>query len=472
MSTPVVVQGTPVANPHVQGAGFATSITTPQAGQKQAARCNDPIFALLFYVTVIAMVAVSVIYGPSAMESDENGESYDYSGYVTATVIVVCLSFLASGGALAIMMCIPETLIKVSLIFVVVLAGLWMVMAFLSGQIFAGIMGAIFFAMSLCYAKVVWGRIPFATANLVTSMTAIKANLGVTAYAYLFTIIAGVWSILWSVSFVGIYNESETCDARGENCEPGYGILFVLFVAFFFVQQVLSSCVHTTVAGTVGNWWFEPAEANSCCSSAVNNSFLRTVTTSFGSICFGSLIVAILEALRMLARAARENDDGNGILLCIAECILGCLSSLMEYFNKWAFIYVGLYGYSYLEAGKNVFTLFHNRGWEAIIADDLVQNVLFLMSLMTGGVMGGLALIMDVSTDLFEEAGGDSKAVAFLLGFIVGLAISSVLLSTVGSGVNAVIVLFAEAPADFERNHPQLSQRMRTTWNEVYPGSV
>jgi hypothetical protein len=133
---------------------------------------------------------------------------------------------------------------------------------------------------------------------------------------------------------------------------------------------------------------------------------------------------------------------------------------------------VGLYGYSYLEAGKNVFTLFRNRGWEAIIADDLVQNVLFLMSLMTGGVMGGLALIMDVSTNLFDEAGGDSKAVAFLLGFIVGLAISSVLLSTVGSGVNAVIVLFAEAPADFERNHPQLSQRMRTTWNQVYPGSV
>jgi hypothetical protein len=242
MSTPVVVQGTPVANPHVQGAGFATSIAgdTPQAGQKQAARCNDPIFALLFYVTVIAMLAVSVVYGPSAMESDENGESYDYSGYVTATVIVVCLSFLASGGALAIMMCIPETLIKVSLIFVVVLAGLWMVMAFLSGQIFAGIMGAIFFAMSLCYAKVVWGRIPFATANLVTSMTAIKANLGVTLYAYLFTIIAGMWSILWSVSFVGIYNESETCDATGNNCDPGYGILFVLFVAFFFVQQVLS----------------------------------------------------------------------------------------------------------------------------------------------------------------------------------------------------------------------------------------
>ena len=51
-----------------------------------------------------------------------------------------------------------------------------------------------------------------------------------------------------------------------------------------------------------------------------------------------------------------------------------------------AFVYVGLYGYSYLEAGKNVITLFKNRGWEAIIADDLISNgkyVVFCMSFFT-----------------------------------------------------------------------------------------
>jgi Plasma-membrane choline transporter len=87
----------------------------------------------------------------------------------------------------------------------------------------------------------------------------------------------------------------------------------------------------------VGNWWFEPSEASCCCSSAVNNAFLRTMTTSFGSVCFGSLLVAILQALRALANAAQANDDG-GCCVCILECILGCLASLMEYFNKWAFI--------------------------------------------------------------------------------------------------------------------------------------
>lgn len=99
---------------------------------------------------------------------------------------------------------------------------------------------------------------------------------------------------------------------------------------------------HVTVAGVVGTWWFEPADATHFCSPAVNNSFIRAMTTSFGSVCFGSLIVAILEALRMLANVARSTDDNIGA--CIAECILACLASIVEYFNKWAFIYIGLYG--------------------------------------------------------------------------------------------------------------------------------
>ena len=125
-----------------------------------------------------------------------------------------------------------------------------------------------------------------------------------------------------------------------------------------------------------------------------------------------------------------------------------------------------------MEAGKNVFTLFQNRGWDAIIADDLVGNTLFLVSVVVGGFMGSIALIIAISSDVFEEAGGDEKAIAFMLGFIVGLVICSILMSTIGSGVNAVIVLFAEAPAEFQQNHPQLSQRMLSTWREAFPGSI
>jgi hypothetical protein len=183
------------------------------------------------------------------------------------------------------------------------------------------------------------------------------------------------------------------------------------------------------------------------------------------------LIVAVIRALQMLANAARANDDGN-FLVCIAECILSCLASIVEYFNKWAFIYVGLYGYGYMEAGKNVFTLFRNRGWEAVIADDLINNTLFLISVIMGGIMGSIALIISLVSDLFEDAGGNEKGIAFALGFVIGLVMTSIAMSTIASAVNAIIVLFAEAPAEFQQNYPDLSNRMRQTWSQIYPGSV
>lgn len=125
-----------------------------------------------------------------------------------------------------------------------------------------------------------------------------------------------------------------------------------------------------------------------------------------------------------------------------------------------------------MEAGKNVFTLFRNRGWEAVIADDLIGNVLLLMSVVVGAIIGCIALLVETTSDLFEDAGGDSKTIAFVLGFIIGLVICSIAMSTIASAVNAVIVLFAEAPAEFQQNQPELSNRMRQVWSEIYPGSV
>lgn len=499
-SEPVVVQGRPVNS---GGGGFSNALdgghsSAPpppvaqaevvsndvgnirnyeKKGEKQEVRCRDPVFAVLFYATIVSITVVAIVYGPDALnQSDENDEGSsinEYDGYIYASVIMAFVAFLVSAGGAAILMAIPETLIKVALLFTVVMAGLWMVLAFLSGAIGVGIIGLIFFAITVCYVRCVWSRIPFATINLVTAMTAVRLNLGVIVYAFLITFLAAGWSICWAVAFIGVLDQTEECDENGENCsDPSYGYLFLLFLAFFFGQQVLQNLDHVVTAGVVGHWWFEPAEAQGCCSTAVNSSFIRATTTSFGSVCFGSFIVAVIRALELLANTARNSDDGNGIGLCIAECILSCLAAIVEYFNKWAFIYVGLYGYGYCESGKAVFDLFKNRGWEAIIADDLVTNTLALVALLVGAIIGCIGLIIDASTDLFEDAGSDARAVAFILGLFIGLFIASVALSTFGSGVNAVIVLFAEAPADFHQNHPELSTRMRQIWSEIFPGSI
>ena len=239
MSSPVVVQGTPVGNPYVATATPVqpSNPTTTTRGEQQASSCNDPLFAGLLYANVAAILIVAALYGPDAVNDETSTQ--DFRGYVWTSLVCAVLSFVAAAGAVAVLMCIPETLIKVSLLFVVALSGVWAAMAFLSGAFGAGILGVIFFAISVCYARAVWGRIPFASVNLVTACTAIKGNLGVLIVAYLFTGLGVLWSVTWSVAFVGVFDTTYECDENNVCSDPSYGILFVLFLAYFFTHQVL-----------------------------------------------------------------------------------------------------------------------------------------------------------------------------------------------------------------------------------------
>merc|ERR1712183_589013 len=126
-----------------------------------------------------------------------------------------------------------------------------------------------------------------------------------------------------------------------------------------------------------------------------------------------------------------SNNDGEpNMLSCLVSCILGCLEGILEYFNKWAFIYVGLYGYGYMDAGKNVIQLFKSRGWSALIADDLVGRALATLSLVVGLLAGAVGVILATTTDWFDaNDGSDGRITSFVL------SLSSTILSSLAKCV-------------------------------------
>lgn len=243
----------------------------------------------------------------------------------------------------------------------------------------------------------------FAAANLRTALTAVRANLGLVVVAYTFLAIAFGWSVWWSVT------------AGASLSSLGTGSLFFFLLSYYWVHQVLQNTVHVTTAGVIGTWWFIPHEASSCWSSAIQDSFCRATTYSFGSICFGSFLVALVQTLRAMHRIAHENDDCS-FLICFIDCILGCIEGILEYLNKWAYVYVGLYGYSYLDAGRNVMTLFQHKGLTTLITDDLTDNVLVMVSAAIGLACGLVGLIIGkLDQDLFSGIGYDNAGV---VGFV------------------------------------------------------
>jgi hypothetical protein len=399
---------------------------------------QDVIWAVLFYVHLIVVVGVCVY-----MFAGGNGVQVENSVDVGDLLFVVGVCGLVGVGlctlALKFMMDNAETLVQAALIFSVAASLTMAVFAFMSGNLVMAIFGLVAFAIGICYAYAVWHRIPFAAVNLKTALTGVKANLGLTFVAFLFIGIAFGWSFLW---FLGLGNA-----LSGSSLV----VVFFLFLSYYWTHQVLQNTMHVTTAGVIGTWWFVPAEANQFWAPALTSSLVRATTFSFGSICLGSLLVAIIQALRALEHYTRENED-MAIVRCIIQCVLSCIQSIIEFMNRWAYVYVGLYGFSYFEAARNVLTLFENKGWTAIIADDLASNVLFMMSAGIGLATGLVGLLLGwADPNLFVGMGFENNTgPSFLVGFLVGFLFASIYLAVVDSAITTVIVCYAEAPVEFQ----------------------
>ena len=149
------------------------------------------------------------------------------------------------------------------------------------------------------------------------------------------------------------------------------------------------------MSGTVGTWWFEtPTLTRTVGHNTVGDALTRATTYSFGSVCLGSLIVAVVQTLKQLVRNQRRRGGGGGggMLLCVLECLLACLRNILEFINDWAFVYIGLYGYGFVDAAKNVFQLFQSRGWTTLITNALVVRTLNLVMILVAAATGFVSM--------------------------------------------------------------------------------
>ena len=112
------------------------------------------------------------------------------------------------------------------------------------------------------------------------------------------------------------------------------GVVFLLLISFYWNLEVFKNIGHATVCGVAATWYFT-TENELDLRSPTGPAFKRTMTTSFGSVCFGSLIVAFLQAMRAFIQMTQ--DRGHELLQCLCLCILNCIERAVRWFNKYAF---------------------------------------------------------------------------------------------------------------------------------------
>ena len=228
-----------------------------------------------------------------------------------------------------------------------------------------GVVGFVLFGVYTCC---IWSKIAFTNVLVRIASEIIISYYGTTCLAFITIFMSIIWLILW-VSCVAGY----LLFLNGERVN-GY-ILGAFIFALFWGFEVLTNCVHMTQSGVTAAWYFNINRHN-----ATFKAYKRTMTTSFGSVCFGSIFVSIVAVLRAILSDLRE------INCC--SCIITCLDGITKYVNVYGFAFSAIYGTKYIESCKNVFDMFTLNGIYSIINDELTGIAVISGSFLTFIISG------------------------------------------------------------------------------------
>ena len=202
----------------------------------------------------------------------------------------------------------------------------------------AGIVFAIFAIFAIiCFISWI-PRIPFSVIMMQTCMDVARHHGHIFLVSFVGGLVSVAFAAWFSVTLVAVYvayepgSGSSTNPACGTNgsgtgsCSSGKVIGLLVFVTFagYWISEWIKNTMHTTIAGVYGSWYFCAGKPGGMPSGATRGAFRRSITYSFGSISFGSLIVALINMLRQACSIAQrqEASEGNPIA-AIMFCVLG-----------------------------------------------------------------------------------------------------------------------------------------------------
>jgi hypothetical protein len=466
-STPVVAaaeHGLPPANeyPKVESNGW-----------------KDLGFAIAFWIHLALVMIFAFALGIRAVRSDlkkpyddPTRTVFDYNSALFIRVFIgaAFVSGLVAFAAFFVLQRCAGRIIKCALYMGVAMQILLCISLFIVAWPM-GIITLIFVLISIWYIYYVRNRIAFAEAHIQVGCAALRSHPSLILVAIVMLAVQLIWVCLWSLMALGFEHVMNGSNEPHGNRVIGGLFAIILLTSLFWGALTFRNVTHFITACVVGQWWFV---ADAQRQYAVEVSAQRAFTTNFGTISFGSLILAFIKALRLIAQANESSArrEGNILVLlisCVAVCILRIFEGLVRYLNEWAFIYAALTGQSFREASRSFLELFQKRGWTMIINDDLAGNALTIVTIAIGFISAGIG---GVSVYAIMSKSPSRAAIAGMAAFFcfkIGITMGTIMASILSSSVRTAFVCFAMNPAALGATHPEHLQNLLEAWYKFHP---
>jgi hypothetical protein len=489
--------------PYAPSYNYNNSISRPQgdlkdpyAGDrfKPKKKVNDPILLVFFILQLLGFAALSGITLHTWISSGGLGGGLGKGGAQTGLPVTLnrtaaWLLVLVSAAAVALSAlyllltrAFTTIILHVTLVLTIVFNIALCIYYWIVGYYSAAIIFTIIAIFSLFAYYGFRSRIPLASLLLQVVMDVSKHHKSVFAVAFAALFLQAGLSVWYAFTLIATYSRwtpgSPSC-TNDSSCSSAKvaGLIFYETFSFLWTSQVIGNVALSTLAGgPYGSWYyFGPSDLGNMPKHPTISAFVRASTLSLGSIAFGSLIVTLLDLLRLVLNAIQQGaaDDGQPALVCLAvcaSCFVGFIENLVEYFNKYAYIEIALYGKAYIPAAKDTWRLFKDRGIDALVNDSLVSMALTWGAYTIGLLSSFFVFLYLRLTSPSFNADGQYTVPLVLFAFLIGVVCSLTMSSTIEAGVSTIFVGLGEDPQVLAIRAPELFGMIADAYPDVVRG--
>ncbi|XP_041335594.1 choline transporter-like protein 2 isoform X1 [Pyrgilauda ruficollis] len=184
----------------------------------------------------------------------------------------------------------------------------------------------------------------------------------------------------------------------GETAYHKYLIVLQFFnvFMFFWLANFVIALGQVTLAGAFASYYWAFKKPDDMPAFPLFSAFGRALRYHTGSLAFGSLVLAIVQVIRVILEyldhrlKAAENKFAKFLLGCL-KCCFWCLEKFIKFLNRNAYIMIAIYGTNFCTSARNAFFLLMRNIIRVAVLDKVTDFLFFLGKLLIVGSVGILA---------------------------------------------------------------------------------
>jgi len=224
-------------------------------------------------------------------------------------------------------------------------------------------------------------------------------------------------------------------------------LIYHLFGLLWFNAFVIAA-TQFVLASSTCLWYFSQGTGQAA-KGTIRKSIHRLLRYHFGSIAFGSLILAIVQMIRLILaymqQQAKKMQGKEGkiikfVLGCL-QCYMACFERFVKFLNKNAYIQIALTGKNFCMAAKDAFFLILRNPLRFGVVNGIGAIFIFFGKVFVASITALIGFLVITKVDTFSDELYSPFIPTFVM-FVFAYAIGAVFMTVYGLASDAILACF------------------------------